>query len=89
MFAPALNAISAPWPEGKYFIMACLQNLHPGQSAIFACWPDCKIRLLASRQFSHSGRLRAVFASQENANFARLLHAEFARDSYDYLRVFF
>ncbi len=43
----------------------------------FALWPGGKICLLA--------RLGANFALLENAIFARLLSAEFARDSYHYL----
>jgi hypothetical protein len=66
-----------------------MQILPSGQQANFALWPDCKFRLLANMHFLHSGGLRAKSALQENANFARLLRAEIARDSYDYLRVFF
>jgi hypothetical protein len=61
----------------------------PIRQANFALWPGGKFRLLANVQFLHSGGLRAKSAPQENANFARLLRAEIARDSYDYLRVFF
>jgi hypothetical protein len=66
-----------------------MQILPSGQQAIFALWPDGKFRLLAKMQILHSGGLRAKTAFQENAKIARLLRAEIARDSYDYLRVFF
>jgi hypothetical protein len=66
-----------------------MQILHSGKLTFFALWPDGKFRLLAKMQFPHSGSLRANSAHQENAKIARLLRAEFARDSYDYLRVFF
>ena len=70
-------------------MQANMQILPSGQRANFALWPGCKFRLQAKMQILHSGGLRAKIASQENANFARLLRAEIARDSYDYLRVFF
>jgi hypothetical protein len=67
-----------------------ISALRPGNIfCMQAAPPVCKFRLLASRQFSHPGDLRAIIASLENANFARLLRAEFARDSFNYLRVFF
>jgi hypothetical protein len=70
-------------------MQANMQIPPAGQQSNFALWPACNFRLLANVQFLHSGRLRANSACQENANFARLLRAEIARDSYDYLRVFF
>jgi len=51
-----------------------VQKLHLGQEAFTAFTPECKNGIQASRD--------AKFALQVNANNARLVSAEFARDSY-------
>ena len=64
-------------PGCSFCIQAWRQNLPSGHPEKFALWPEGKICLLA--------RLGANFALLEDAIFALLLSAEFARDSYHYL----
>jgi hypothetical protein len=66
-----------------------MQKMHPGQYEKFAFRPGCKFCQQASLQILHSGGQRAKTAFLESANFARLVSAEFARDSINYLINYF
>ena len=61
---------------------ARMQVLQAGQPAGSAPRPACSLRLQPGRKISHPGRQRADFAPLVSAIFARLMSAEFARDSY-------
>jgi hypothetical protein len=84
-----LKANLACCPGCRNYKLACMQILHSGLSAKFSDCPGRNICILANRQNLHQGGLGAKTARLENAEFARLVSAKFARDSINYLINYF